>query len=575
MLDGILIANVAHELSQIINSRIEKIYQPSKEEIILTIRSGGKNLKLLLSVNATAPRIHFTQEKLINPQTPPTFCMLLRKHISGKIVRVVQPNFERIIQIHIESTSEMLDITTKVLTIEIMGKHSNIILVNDSGTIIDSIKHVNSSVSSVRQVMPKTQYKLPPSQDKEDFLNLNLYNLKETVENKQTETVQNIIYKSYTGISPNLATILCEQANIDPSATLLQNNITVEELYKPLKNLKEDIQNAHFTPFILKDGKKLKSLHTLYKCAYESTHIISHFETISQAIEYFYTEREQNYRIIQKTSDLKKIVSQNINKCVKKIQKFELLYKEIEKKDDLKLFGELITSNIHVIEKGATQVTLTNFYEDDMSKVTIFLDNTLTAQQNAQAYFKQYNKLKRSEIALKEQVTESKDLLTYLESVGEFLNGNLTDNEINEIREELVQVNILKRKNKTKVGNEKSKPLTYTSVDGYEIIVGKNNKQNDEITLNSHPQDIWLHTKDIAGSHVIIKCNTKQVPNTTITQAAEIAAYYSKGKNGSLVAVDYTQKKFVKKPKGAKPGMVIYTNHKTAYVNPSIAKYIK
>ncbi|MCL1996681.1 MAG: NFACT family protein [Defluviitaleaceae bacterium] len=571
MLDGIIVANIKHELCRIVGGRIDKIYQPNKDEIVLTVRAGGANHKLILSANATAPRIHFTKESFENPASPPMFCMQLRKHISGRIVSVTQPNFDRIIEIQIESADELKYITTKRLIIEIMGKHSNIILVNDKNIIINSIKHINSTVSSVREVMPGKPYAPPPNQNKTNFLELEKEILKQGMKN-HSENAHTAIYKTFTGISPKIAALVCTKANVDPD--FAADSEKIDFIYSELENLKEDIINARFSPYVVvnKENKKnIKAIHTIYPWAYSGFEL-KYFEDISAAIEYFYIQREQNYRITQKTADLRKLVQQTLSRNIKKQEKFFINLKEIKNRDELKLYGELITANIHAIEKGVTSFTTPNFYAENMEDIKIQIDPTLSPAENAQQYFKQYNKQKRSYTATIEQIKESEAEQNYLESVLATLQGDLNQKEIEEIREELVEQKILKKRNKTKDSgkslNTKSQPLKFVSMDGFVIFVGKNNKQNDTITTNAQRSDMWLHTKDIPGSHVIIKSEGKEIPDTTITQAAKLAAYYSAGVNSNLVAVDYTQKKYVKKPNGAKPGMVIYTHHKTAFVEP-------
>ena len=566
MIDGIVLSNILADLKKLENGRIDKIYQPNKEEIVLTVRAGGKNHKLLLSANASTPRINFTEKKLENPQQPPMFCMLLRKHVAGRIVSIKQPNFERIIEIEIESNNEMMELSKKRLIIEIMGKHSNIILVRDDEVIIDSIKHVNSVLSSVREVMPGKLYVSPPSQDKIPFLELSKNNWSQILEKNIGEEIYKIIYKKYTGISPNIANIICTKSEVNPEKINI-NQSEAEKIYEALEELVNDIKNENFNPFVVTTEKKFVTSHSLYKWAYKG-YVIIDFSSISEAIEYFYTNREQDYRITQKTSDLKKIISQNISRCIKKQDMFNKNLREISNKEQLKLYGELITANAHNIGEASHSFTTENFYDENLSKITIKLDPEKTPIENAQAFFKEYNKQKRAEIAIQQQVKDNIEEQKYLESVHSSLSRDLTDTEINEIREELADVKIIKNRGKNKNKKTVSQPLKLISSDGFEIFIGKNNKQNDEITTNANNNDMWLHTKDIPGSHVIIKTKGTDIPNTTIEEAAKLAAFYSKYSGATTVPVDYTLKKYVKKPNGAKPGMVIYTHQKTAFVEP-------
>ena len=576
MLDGIIIANIKNDLSKIIGGRINKIYQPAKDEVVLTIRANGENHKIILSANAVSPRIHFTNEKFENPSAPPMFCVLLRKHISGNIISVEQPGFDRIIEITIEAMNELKDITQNKLIIEIMGKHSNIILVNENGIVIDSIKHVNKLISSVREILPNRKYTPPANQGKTSFLEISKQKLTQGLL-EQTEVV-GAIFKTFSGISPNVANMVCTKANIEPNSTQKLEQGEIDKLYTTLELLKEDIQNANFSPYIVFHKNKIKTLHNIYLDFYsnQTDYTTKHFSDISSAIEYFYINREKNYRSIQKTTDLRKILQQNIVRIVKKREKFLQNLKQIENRDEQKLYGELVTANIYKIEKGTTSFVATDFSAPDTPMVTVSLDPTLTPAQNAQQYFKLYNKQKRSYIAISQQIAESEIEQTYLESVLESLQGDLTQKEIEEIRDELVDQKILKKRSKKTKSKEvkskevKSQPLHFVCEDGFNIFVGKNNKQNDQITTNAATTDMWLHAKNMPGSHVIIKSNGKEIPKTTIAKAAEIAAYYSKGAQSTLVAVDYTLKKHVKKPNGAKPGMVIYTHQKTAFVEPNI-----
>lgn len=575
-LDGIVLSNIASELkSLVLGGRIDKIYQPEKDEIILSVRNLGKNYKILLSANSSHPRVHFTLNSRNNPLQPPMFCMLMRKHISsGKIVNIVQPNFDRILEIHVESANELGDMSTKRVVIEIMGKHSNIILVNNEGIILDSVKHISHDKSSVREVLPGKIYKIPPSQNKTSPMELNLYGFINKVKDMENQKIQAIIYKSYNGISPIVSSNICTMANIDPS---VQGSYLTKEginlIYKNFNNVKMDIEQNRFIPNIIYDeSDKLIDFSSLEMVIYKNNKK-KYFNSISELLEFYYEERDIIYRTRQKTQDLRKLIQLNIERCIKKRDIYSNNLKDIENRNDIKVFGELITANIHSIPKGATSFVTQNFYSENLEDITIPLEPTLTPAENAQKYFKLYNKQKRSFVALQDQIVQNENELTYLESIITFLNGILNENDIEEIRQELFQEGIIKKrviKNKKNIKQKASKPLHFISSDGFDIYVGKNNKQNDELTMHfATNKDMWLHAKDIPGSHIIIKNNGKEIPDTTLTEAATLAAYYSKAKSSSLVPVDYTQKKYVKKPNGAKPGMVIYETYKTAFVAPN------
>ena len=567
MLDGIVLHAISQDLKQTVGGRIDKIYQPNKDEIVFNIRAGGKNQRLLLSANASAPRIHFTQEKFDNPQNPPMFCMLLRKHITGKIIDIRQPEFERILEIHIESMSELGDLSVKRLIIEIMGKHSNIILINDKNIIIDSIKHVNKFVSSIREVMPGRPYEVPPSQGKLSFLTFSADHFFAL-----DRTEAKLLHTHYTGIAPKITAELLSRSGIE--AHTPPTDAALERLFETTLALQEAVTEGSFRPYVAIDHQKLIDFHVIPIHAYTGCEI-KYFDTLSQTIEYFYTQREQTYRTTQKTADLRKVIQNNINRCVKKHNMFLAHLKEIADKEQLKLYGELITANIHTLTQGESTFTTQNFYDEDLTEITITLDPQLTPVENAQKYFKQYNKHKRSHVATLEQMDENTKELNYLEGIQTALSVELTEEEIEEIRFELAEENILKKRKVSTKNNKATKhsaPFKFTSSDGFVILVGKNNKQNEDITTHAHPNDLWFHAKDIPGSHVIVKTEGREltaIPDTTLEEAAGLAAYYSKGQDASSVSVDYALKKYVRKPKGAKPGMVIYDHFKTAYVAPN------
>ena len=575
-LDGFTLSNIIYELkSNIIGGRVDKVYQPEKDEIILQIRNKGNAYKLLLTANASSPRLHFTNIQKENPINAPLFCMVLRKHLSsGKIIDITQPKFERIVNIQVESINELGDYSVKTLIFEIMGKHSNIILIDDKNNILESIKHISFDKSSVREVLPSRSYSLPPSQNKKNPLETNFKEFMDIIKNSMPTKAQQIIYKSYNGISPILASEICINANVDPSINteeLLDNQI--EDLYKSLdKIIKLNLQEK-FNPQIIYNENDTVLDFTVFDFTMFNNLEKKYFSSISELLEFFYKSKDLTYRLNQKSQDLKKLISQNIERCAKKKQIQQKTLKEIENRDNLKLYGELITSNIYAIKKGMTKVKLNNFYSENFEEVEIRLDPNLTPAENAQKYFKKYNKEKRTFIALQEQIKQNNEELLYLESVLNSVQTCSDEYDIKEIRAELAEQGFLKRqknnKNNKQKSNKKSKPLHFISSDGFHIYVGKNNTQNDELTLRfAKSLDMWFHTKDIAGSHVIVVSDGKDIPNSTLNEAANLAAYYSKATNSSLVPVDYTLKKFIKKPNGAKPGMVIYETNKTAYITP-------
>ena len=575
-LDGFTISNIIYELKNtIIGGRVDKIYQPEKDEIIMQIRNKGTAYKLLLTANASSPRLHFTNIQKENPINAPLFCMVLRKHLaSGKIVDITQPNFERIVNIHVESINELGDYSVKTLAFEIMGKHSNIILIDDKNNILESIKHISFDKSSIREVLPGRAYALPPSQNKKNPMQTNFDEFKSIIKSSIPIKVQQIIYKSYNGISPILASEICNLCNVDSSLNteeLLDNQI--DNLYNSFNTLVKLNINENFNPQIIYNENETLLDFTVFDFTLFKNLDKKYFSSISELLEFFYKSKDLAYRLNQKSQDLKKLISQNIERCAKKKEMQQKTLKDIENRDMLKLYGELITSNIYAIKKGMTKVSLNNFYSENFEEIEIRLDPNLTPAENAQKYFKKYNKEKRTFVALQDQIKQNNEELLYLESVLTSVSACSDEYDIKEIRSELFEQGFLKRpknnKNNKQKNNKKAKPLHYISSDGFHIYVGKNNTQNDELTLRfAKPWDIWFHTKDIAGSHVIVVSNGKDIPNSTLNEAANLAAYYSKAAISSLVPVDYTPKKFVKKPNGAKPGMVIYETNKTAYITP-------
>lgn len=571
-LDGVVLSNIIYELKDLLlGGRVDKIYQPEKDEIIMSVRSLGSNYKILFTSNASHARVHLTKIQKDNPATPPIFCMVLRKHIAGgKIVDISQPNFERILNVDIEALNEMGDTTVKRLVIEIMGKHSNIMLLDENETIIDSIKHISHDTSSVREVLPGKKYVLPPSQDKLNILQLDEKSFKDILSLKKGVKVQSLIYQSYSGISPALASEICFRAKVCADNYSEQlNESDIKNLFNTLNNLKTIIIQNKFKPEIIIDSQKIIDFSSIEMTQYEN-YTKQKYNSISELIEKFYADKDSSSRMKQKAHDLHKLLMSNIERCIKKKEIQNKTLKDVEQRDKWKLYGELITANAYAIQKGMTNFETVNFYDENLTLIKIKLDPELTPIENAQKYFNKYNKAKRTFTALQEQITQSDSELEYLETTLSSLDNSADEQNIIEIHSELAEEGYIKKR-KAKKGEKfkKSKPMHYISSDEFDIYVGKNNHQNDELTLRfASSNDMWLHTKDIPGSHVIIKTKGFGIPESTIEEAAILAAFYSKGRNSSNVAVDYTIKKNVKKPNGAKPGMVIYEEYKTLYVTP-------
>lgn len=578
--DGIVIANLAKELNELLSGgRIVKIAQPERDEIILSIKQ-YQTYKLLLSADASLPLVYLTSENKPNPMTAPNFCMLLRKHFnSARILSVTQPGLERSLDFTIEHLDEFGDVRQKHLIIEIMGKHSNIILCNEQNTIVDSIKHISAFVSSIREVLPGRPYFLPQTIEKANPLTLTEADLRQYVLDKPLPLAK-AIYTGLTGISPLIAEELCERAGI-PSE-LPANEVTQDHalhFYKTMLRFMEGISSGEFSPCIIFKGGSPVEFSSVPLSCYEQHQTedmeICHYDSISTVLEEYYAKKNQLTRIRQKSADLRRIVNAAVEREAKKydLQKKQLA--DTKKRETYKVYGELITAYGYGVEPGAKSMQALNYYTNE--EITIPLDETLSPMENAKRYFEKYGKLKRTEEALSVYIKETKDSLDYMESVRHALDMALTENDLNSIKEELIQSGYIRRHmersgkkpQKAKLSNM---PYHYISSDGYDLYVGKNNLQNDELTFHfADGGDWWFHAKGIPGSHVILKAGGKELPDRAFEEAAALAAYYSKGKESDKVEIDYVEKKQVKKPAGAKPGFVVYYTNYSMIAVPDIS----
>lgn len=577
--DGIVIANLAKELNELLSGgRIVKIAQPERDEIILSIKQ-YQTYKLLLSADASLPLVYLTSENKPNPMTAPNFCMLLRKHFnSARILSVTQPGLERSLDFAVEHLDEFGDVRQKHLIIEIMGKHSNIILCDDQKTIVDSIKHISAFVSSVREVLPGRTYFLPQTVEKAHPLTLTEDELRQYVFSKPLPLAK-AAYTGLTGISPLIAEELCHRAGL--SSDLPANEVTPDHalhFYKTLLRLTEDISSGNFAPCIVfKNGNPVEFSSVPLSC-YEQHQTegmeICRYDSISTVLEEYYAKKNQLTRIRQKSADLRRIVNVAIEREAKKydLQKKQLA--DTKKRETYKVYGELITAYGYGVEPGAKSMQALNYYTNE--EITIPLDELLSPMENAKRYFEKYGKLKRTEEALSVYIKETKDSLDYMESVRHALDMALTENDLNSIKEELIQSGYIRRHLERGKKPQKAKlsnaPYHYISSDGYDLYVGKNNLQNDELTFHfADGGDWWFHAKGIPGSHVILKASGKELPDRVFEEAAALAAYYSKGKENDKVEIDYVEKKQVKKPAGAKPGFVVYYTNYSMIATPDIS----
>ena len=569
--DGITIANIVTELNQTITGgKINKIAQPENDELIITIKNQRKQYRLFLSASASLPLIYLTETNKPSPLTAPNFCMLLRKHIgSGKIIAIEQPGMERIIRFTIEHLNELGDLCTKYLIVEIMGKHSNIIFCNEKDQIIDSIKHVSAHMSSVREVLPGRPYFIPETQSK-----LNPFVLTEEIFQEKIfprpVNVAKAIYTSITGISPLMAEEVCYRAGIDggiPTDGL--EDVERVHLAHTFLRMVDDIRDGHFEPNIIYKGKEPVEFACFPLPQYQDYRAVS-YPSIFPVLETYYAEKNIVTKMRQKTVDLRKIVQNALERNVKKYQLQQKQLKDTEKKEKYRVWGELLNTYGYEVEPGAKSMEALNYYTNEM--IQIPLDETMTPQENAKKYFDKYSKLKRTKEALDTLLQETGDEIKHLESIAASLDIASSEEDLVQIKEEMMEYGYVKRKN---TGGKKvkvtSRPYHYISSDGYDIYVGKNNFQNDELSFKfASGNDWWFHAKGQPGSHVIVKSKNEELPDRTFEEAGKLAAYYSKGRQAPKVEIDYTQKKNLRKPTGGKPGFVVYYTNYSLLIEPDI-----
>lgn len=556
---------VREELSELVGSRIEKIFQPSREEVVITFRKPNSSdrgaKRVIFSANGSSARVNLTEAALENPPSPPMFCMLLRKHLgSGRLLGIRQDGLERILYFDFECVNEIGDIVTNTLTAEIMGRFSNIILVR-GGRVIDSIKRVTDEISGVRRILPNIVYETPPRLERVDFFAENDRKISALIENK-TERLAKALPAVLEGISPIFAREAAFYAAGDTDAACCE---LTDEQKERLDDFFENARkSACFTEIIDESGAK-KDFSFVDVNQYGNGFAKRHFASANALLDDFYEKKSD--RASQRARDMLKLIKSRAERTARKLELRKKELADCADRENLRVCGDIVNANIYRLEKGMTSALLDDFYTGEQRKIA--LDARLTPAQNAQKYYSEYRKLCTAEKMLTGLIAEGKSELSYYESLLDSVTRAKTDGELTEIKRELAEQGLI-RGEKTLGKPKKSEPLKFRSSDGFTILVGKNNKQNDELTLKtSKASDIWLHVKDIAGSHVIIKTEGKTPPERTIVEAARLAAYHSKAKNGSGVPVDYTAVKFVKKPAGARPGMVIFTDNRTLYVTPN------
>lgn len=572
-LDGITVSNVVAELTALLtDSRISKIAQPENDELLLTFKGFRGQTRLLISASASLPLIYITDANKPGPMTAPNFCMLLRKHIgNGKITRIWQPGLERIIHFEIEHYDEMGDLCHKQLIVELMGKHSNIIFCDEENRIIDSIKHISASTSSVREVLPGRTYFIPETQHKCNPLETNQEEFLSQVFTKPMP-LSKALYSTYTGLSPVIAEELCHRASLESNQSA--NSLSELErlhLFTIFSHLTEDVKEGCYQPNIVYDGDHTPVEFASLELSMYGDCEIQKFDSISTVLRQYYAMKNTVTRIRQKSSDLRRIVGTSLDRTRKKYDLQLRQLKDTEKREKYKVYGELLHTYGYSAQPGAKSMKALNYYTNE--EITIPLDETMTAQENAKRYFDKYSKLKRTYEALTELTRETKADLDQLESIQTFLDLALSEEDLVQVKEELTDAGYIRRKYTGKKVKITSRPFHYRSSDGYDIYVGKNNFQNDELTFKfASGNDWWFHAKGAPGSHVVVKTKGEELPDSTFEDAARLAAYYSRNRDSAKVEIDYIEKKHVKKPNGAKPGFVVYYTNYSMSIEPDISK---
>ncbi len=570
--DGITIACMAHELQEkLTGGRISKIAQPEADELLLTVKSREGNFRLLLSASAGLPLVYLTGANKPGPMTAPNFCMLLRKHISGgRILSVTQPSLERILRFEIEHLDELGDLCRKYLVVEIMGKHSNIIFCSDTDQIIDSIKHVSAQMSSVREVLPGRAYFIPDTQEKADPLGITEENFTALIRKKAAK-LSKALYTSLTGLSPVAAEEICAQASLDSDrAANSYEQAELIHLYRTFTRFLAPVRSGAYEPVIYYDGKTPVEFSCLPLTVYEHCRKET-FSSVSGLLERYYAEKNTLTRIRQKSTDLRRIVQTALERNIKKYDLQAKQLKDTEKREKYRIYGELINTYGYGVEPGSKSFEALNYYTGEM--VTIPLDPQIPVQENAKKYFDKYGKLKRTCEAVTKLLEETGSEVEHLRSVQTALDIALQEEDLVQIKEELMQSGYIRKRNPgSKRPKITSKPFHYISSDGYHMYVGKNNLQNEELTFQTaRGNDWWFHAKGAPGSHVIVQTNGDELPDTTFEEAARLAAYYSSNRGADKVEIDYVEKKHVKKPNGSRPGFVVYYTNYSMMIDSDIS----
>lgn len=576
-LDGVFLRHLKEEIgTSLLGTRVDRVFQPNRDELILAFRGFSVAYKLLISARANSARVNLTTIPVENPQQPPMLCMLLRKKLQGaKLLEITQPDLERALMLKFDSVNELGDHVELTLAVEIMGRYSNIILVDENGKIIDALKRVDAEMSSERLVLPGLLYRLPPPQDKLSMLTCTVEEIMARIDALPRDMeLSKALMSVLQGISPIIAREVENSAGLGhevyvKSMTPPQRRRT--EMY--VTTLMETAKNGSGTPHIVIDPQnKPKDFAFMDIRQYGSAMTVSEKESFSEMLDAFYAERDQIERMRVKSQDLLRLLANHADRLSRKIANQQAELSACAERDTLRIKGDLLSANMYAIQKGETSVKLQNFYDENLAELEIALDPALTPQQNAQKYYKNYRKAKTAEEKLTEQIGLAQTELTYIDSVFESLALAENERDLNEIRAELAEQGYVRRRAGKK--NQKqpvlSAPLKFKTSDGFTVLVGRNNRQNDKLTMkDANNNDIWFHTKNIPGSHTVLVTDGKAPTETAMEEAAVLAAQHSRAKDSAQVPVDYTQIRYVSKPQGAKPGMVIYVQYKTVYVDPT------
>ena len=574
-LDGAFLRHIKQELEEkLLGARVDKIHQPNREELVVAFRTRESGYKVLFSARANSARVHFTTIPLENPKQPPMLCMLLRKKLQGaKVVAIRQPELERLLHFDFDSINELGDHVILTLTMEIMGRYSNIILSDENGKIIDALKRVDAEMSSQRLVLPGLSYQLPPPQNK-------LYPLS-TSQQQVVEALKALpkdmeLSKGFLSVLQGVSPIVCRELahRVGRGAELTVKTMDEEQYFRAgffYQHMKETIDQVSGKPYMAVNlQKKPMDFSFMEIRQYGTSAVVKEAETFSQLLDEFYRERDKQERMRVREQDLLRLLSTHSERLSRKINAQRGELEQCANRDALRVAGDLISASMYAISKGASSVDLPDFYQENQPLVHIKLDPALTPSQNAQKYYKEYRKAKTAEEKLTEQINLAGKELEYLESVLDALARAETERDLSEIRGELAEQGYLRvHRNKKEKPAAVSAPLRFTTSDGFTVLVGRNNRQNDKLTLKTaNNNDIWFHTKNIPGSHTVLVTEGKAPTETAMEEAAKLAALHSRAKDSAQVPVDYTQIRNVSKPQGAKPGMVIYVNYKTIYVTP-------